>query len=87
MCLWNVYETDSGSPRTNNHVEGWHNKLKLKRVASSLSIFTFPPSLPPSPPHEVLKCESLSNYIMTLNFWYGYCSFEAGVDQTLHGFE
>ena len=31
MCLWNVYETDSGSPRTNNHVEGWHNKLK--RVA------------------------------------------------------
>ena len=28
MCLWNVYETDSGSPRTNNHVEGWHNKLK-----------------------------------------------------------
>ena len=29
--LWNVYETDSGSHRTNNHVDGWHNKLK--RVA------------------------------------------------------
>ena len=29
--LWNVYYIDTSSPRTNNHVEGWHNKLK--RVA------------------------------------------------------
>ena len=26
--LWNVYYMDTSSPRTNNHVEGWHNKLK-----------------------------------------------------------
>ena len=28
LCLWNVYEINSNSPRTNNHIEGWHNKLK-----------------------------------------------------------
>ena len=26
--LWNMYYMDTSSPRTNNHVEGWHNKLK-----------------------------------------------------------
>ena len=26
--LWNVFSMDTSSPRTNNHVEGWHNKLK-----------------------------------------------------------
>ena len=26
--LWNVYYMDTSSPRTNNHVEGWHNELK-----------------------------------------------------------
>ena len=26
--VWNVFSTDSSSPRTNNHLEGWHNKLK-----------------------------------------------------------
>ena len=26
LPLWNVFE--SGSIRTNNHVEGWHNRLK-----------------------------------------------------------
>ena len=28
MSLWNMYEVDSSSPRTNNHLAGWHNKLK-----------------------------------------------------------
>jgi len=28
MSLWNTYEVDSSSPRTNNRLEGWHNKLK-----------------------------------------------------------
>ena len=28
LNLWNVYEMDSNSPRTNNHIEGWHNKLQ-----------------------------------------------------------
>ena len=26
--LWNVFNQDAHNPRTNNHVEGWHNKLK-----------------------------------------------------------
>ena len=26
--LWNMYCMDTSSPRTNNHVEGWYNKLK-----------------------------------------------------------
>ena len=26
LPLWNVFE--SGSVRTNNHVEGWHSRLK-----------------------------------------------------------
>ena len=26
--LCNMYYMDTSSPRTNNHVEGWHNKLK-----------------------------------------------------------
>ena len=26
--LWNVFELEVHSPRTNNHLEGWHNKLK-----------------------------------------------------------
>ena len=26
--LWNVFDHDAHSPRTNNHLEGWHNKLK-----------------------------------------------------------
>ena len=26
--IWNVFSTDASSPRTNNHLEGWHNKLK-----------------------------------------------------------
>ena len=25
--LWNI-SSDASSPRTNNHLEGWHNKLK-----------------------------------------------------------
>ena len=25
LALWNVYESDT---RTNNHIEGWHSKLK-----------------------------------------------------------
>ena len=28
--IWNVFSTDASSPRTNNHLEGWH---KLKRIA------------------------------------------------------
>ena len=27
LDLWNVFKMDSNSPRTNNHIEGWHNKL------------------------------------------------------------
>ena len=26
--LWNVFNNDAHNPKTNNHVEGWHNKLK-----------------------------------------------------------
>ena len=26
--IWNVFSSDASSPRTNNHLEGWHNKLK-----------------------------------------------------------
>ena len=26
--LWNIISSDASSPRTNNHLEGWHNKLK-----------------------------------------------------------
>ena len=26
--LWNIFSSDASSPRTNNHLEGWHNKLK-----------------------------------------------------------
>ena len=28
LNLWNVYEMDSNIPRTKDHIEGWHNKLK-----------------------------------------------------------
>ena len=28
LQVWNVFSTDSSSPRTNNHLKGWHNKLK-----------------------------------------------------------
>ena len=30
LRLWNVYEIGSNSPRTNNHIEGWHNKYREK---------------------------------------------------------
>ncbi|XP_041378731.1 uncharacterized protein LOC121391033 [Gigantopelta aegis] len=26
--LWIIFSSDASSPRTNNHLEGWHNKLK-----------------------------------------------------------
>ena len=26
--LWNVFNNDAHNPKTNNHVKGWHNKLK-----------------------------------------------------------
>ena len=37
--LSNVYYMDTSSPRTNNHVEGWHNKLK--RVVRFLGYLFF----------------------------------------------
>ncbi|XP_055306982.1 uncharacterized protein LOC129571240 [Sitodiplosis mosellana] len=39
--LWNVYETVlSGFPRTNNHIEGWHNKVN-RMWGAHPNIFTF----------------------------------------------
>ena len=34
--LESIYKMDSNSPRTNNHIEGWHNKLK--RIAKNLTL-------------------------------------------------
>ena len=38
-CLWNVYEADSSSPRTNYHLEGWHNKLKRVARKANPNVF------------------------------------------------
>ena len=37
--LWNVFGLDAHSPRTNNHLEGWHNKLKKITRKSDVNVF------------------------------------------------
>ena len=37
--LWNVFELEVHSPRTNNHLEGWHNKLKRIARKAHLNLF------------------------------------------------
>ena len=39
LGLWNVYEINSNSPRTNNHIEGWHNNLKLIAKKSHPNVY------------------------------------------------
>ena len=37
--LWNVFGLEAHSPRINNHLEGWHNKLKKITIKSHVNVF------------------------------------------------
>ena len=40
-CRWNIHDMDANSPRTNNNVEGWHNKLPEKLIQMYMSWLKF----------------------------------------------
>jgi len=37
--IWNTFSSDASSPRTNNHLEGWHNMLKRIARKPHLNVF------------------------------------------------
>lgn len=59
--LWNVYDiTLQGLPRTNNHIEGWHNALRKFVGQSHPNIFKFIDSLRSEQNIQELKMAQIS---------------------------
>ena len=48
--LWNVFALAPHSPRRNNHLKGWHNKLKKITRKSHLNVFEIVKALNRSKP-------------------------------------